>query len=143
MGSEGGDSFQFSAEMHGDGQINQGREVNATNTVNKGDTVTFAQFMSAIEKAVEESERAVPEDVRSEAIEPLKQMAEEEPPETEQEQQTFRARIAGYVAKLEPYVPDIRRTIAAFAEGALSTIPPPAGWVVAGVIEVVRDARRG
>lgn len=140
MSSDSGDAFEFNNTVNGDGaQINQGKNVTATQTNTLGDTITFEQFVQSIK---EQLPREQLEQVQADVLDPLCDIAAEPEPENEQDRVTLKARILAIAEQLEPYTPYIRKTIAAFAEGALSTIPPPASWVIAGCIEVVRDARR-
>ena len=138
-----GDAFEFNNTVNGDGaQINQGKNVTATPTNQIGDQVTFAKFAAAIERDVaDDCDPDQAEVLREDVLDPLCQIAEQPEPDSEQDRLTLKARIMELLSKLEPYTPYIRKTIAAFAEGALSTLPPPTGWIVAGCIEVVRDAR--
>lgn len=108
-------------------------------TVEGGSAIDLDDVFRGIRDSIPEAES---EPMVRDVVQPLREIAAESEPENEQDRTTLKARIAEYTAKLEPYAPYIRQTIAAFAEGALSTIPPPASWVVAGVVEVVRDARR-
>lgn len=101
--------------------------------------LTFERFVQTLREQIppEQLKKA-----QAEIIGPLCEIAAEPEPGSEQDSQSLRSRIAKVLENLEPYSPYIRRTVAAFTEGALSTIPPPASWVIAGCIEVVRDARR-
>jgi hypothetical protein len=138
-----GDAFEFNNTVHGDGaQINQGKNVTATPTNQLGDQLTFDKFAAAIERDI--ATDCAPDQaevVREDVLKPLREIAAQEEPTNEQDRTTLKARIMELLEKLEPYAPYIRKTIAAFAEGALMTLPPPAGWIIAGCIEVVRDAR--
>jgi hypothetical protein len=136
-------AFEFNNNVTGDGaQINQGQNVTATQTNQIGSTITFEQIASAIEKDIAaECDPDQAEVVREEVLAPLCEIAKQDVPANEQDAVTLRARIASLLEKLEPYAPYIRKTLAAFAEGALSTLPPPAGWIIGGVMEVVRDHR--
>ncbi len=111
-----------------------------SNTMNNGGVAaTFEQFIQAMREAIPPEQL---ESVQAEVLNPLTDIAAEPEPTNEQDRITLKARIATLLSQLEPYSPYIRKTVAAFAEGALSTIPPPASWIIAGCIEVVRDARR-
>ncbi len=111
-----------------------------SNTMNNGGVAaTFEQFIQAMREAIPPEQL---ESVQAEVLNPLTDIAAEPEPTNEQDRITLKARIATLLSQLEPYSPYIRKTVAAFAEGALSAIPPPASWIVAGCIEVVRDARR-
>lgn len=104
-----------------------------------GVAIDLDAVFRAILDGVPEPDRPAME---QEAIVPLRELAAADPPANEQDRQTLMARVMEYASHLEPYVPYIRRTLAAFAEGALSTLPPPASWVMGGIMEVVRDHRR-
>lgn len=136
-----GNNFEINNKVSGGAQqqnIGQsGGE--ATMNVTQGDSVTFEQFAAAIKEAIPEADR---ERVVAEVVEPLADIANQPPPDDAQERSDWKAKIYEYAAKLEPYAPYLRKTLAAFAEGALKTIPPPASWVVGGVMEVVKDHRK-
>ena len=138
-----GDAFEFNNTVNGDGaQINQGKNVTATQTNQIGDQLTFEQFAAAIERDIAndcDPDQAVV--IREDVLEPLREIAAQDEPANEHDRTTLKARISELIRKLEPYAPYIRKTIAAFAEGALMTLSPPAGWIIAGCVEVVRDAR--
>jgi len=104
-----------------------------------GGPITISDFLGAIKAELPEAEQAR---VEVEILAPLREAAAQPEPTNEQDRTTLKARIYGYLSQLEPYTPYIRKTLAAFAEGALSAIPPPASWVIAGCVEVVRDARK-
>lgn len=107
--------------------------------VEGGKTIDLDEVFRAMRDSIPAVERPP---VMADAIEPLREIAVGPAPQTEEEETTLKATILAYVSKLEPYVPYMRKTLAAFAEGALSTLPPPAGWVMGGVMEVVRDHRQ-
>lgn len=135
-----GDAFEFNNTVNGHGaQINQGKNVTATQTNTAGDNSAFDRFLACLKAELPDSHV---NQLDAEVLEPFRKIASEPEPENEQDRLTLKARIMALVANLEPYAPFVRKTIAAFAEGALGTIPPPAGWIIAGCIEVVRDARR-
>lgn len=123
---------------------NQFGDHNTQNMINniQGNGISFEQLLQVIKEGLA-ADLAADEvaAIDKQVLEPLREVGAQPEPENEQDRTTLRARIGALLEKLEPYAPYIRRTLAAFAEGALSTIPPPAGWVVAGVVEVVRDAR--
>lgn len=136
-----GDAFEFNNTINGDGaQINQGKNVTATQTNQYGDTVTFGQFVAAIKTELEQHEDCAK--VEQEILAPLQEIAAQPEPETEEEKATLKTRISGYLAALGPYVPYIRKAVAAFADGALRSMGPPAGWIVGGLLEVIRDHRQ-
>lgn len=124
----------------GAGAVNQAGKNTATIHVSGGgDSLSFEKFIQAIKEQIPEDQI---ESVQAEVLDPLSDIAAEPEPTNQQDALTLKARILDIVEKLEPYAPYVRKTIAAFAEGAMSTIPPPASWVIGGCIEVVRDARR-
>lgn len=99
---------------------------------------SFEEFIKALQEKIPAQEV---EAAQAEILEPLREIAQQPEPENEQDRLTLKARIIEIAERLAPYTPYIRKTIAAFAEGAIMTLPPPASWVVAGCLEVVRDAR--
>lgn len=99
--------------------------------------VSFAEFIRTLKEQIPAEQLPEAADV----IEQLEDIATQPEPETSDEKQTLMSRIGDLVKRLEPYTPYIRKTIAAFAEGALLTLPPPSGWIISGCIEVIRDAR--
>lgn len=129
------------------GQNNIGKtdiagDQNQTNNYG-GTSITFEQFIQAIKEQLPVEQL---EQVQSEVLDPLCDIAAEPEPDSEQDRVTLKARIMAIVEKLEPYTPYIRKTIAAFAEGALLAVPGAGlAWgakcIIAGCIEVVRDAR--
>jgi len=136
-------AFEFHNNVTGDGaQINQGQNVTASQTNQIGSTITFEEVAAAIERDIaNDCDPDQAEVVREEVLGPLCEIANQGLPANEQDAVVLRSRIARLLEQLEPYAPYIRKTLAAFAEGALGTLPPPAGWIIGGVMEVVRDAR--
>ncbi len=115
-----------------------------------GDGHTFNQNNSSdqnndLEKILKLIVDGVPEEHRSvieqDVIEPLRVIASEELPKDPGKQETVKDRIMACIGKLEPYLPYIRKTAAAFADGALRSMAPPAGWIIGGLLEVIRDHR--
>lgn len=113
-------------------------------TVNHGDTtITFSAIVEKIREEIPEGELVDFEAV----MVPLEEAAAGEEPTSEQDRVTTKEWIFEQVAKLGPFVPHIRKSIAAFGEGALGklaagALPPPGSWIVAGVIEICRDNRQ-
>lgn len=112
-------------------------------TVNHGDvTITFEEIVKTIREEIPEGELIDFNDV----MQPLEDVANEELPASEEEKVSLKEKIFAMAERLGPFVPHIRKSIAAFGEGALgklasSSLPPPSSWVVAGVIEICRDNR--
>lgn len=138
-----GDSFSFNNNVTGDkNQLNQGKTVKAS-MVNKGDTNDldfFAQLRESLKQEAPDTDTV--SRAEQEVIKPLEDLCGVDLPESEAEQKTLKEKIYELVRNLDPYVPYIRKTIAAFAEGALKTVPPPISWVVGGCMEVVREHRQ-
>jgi hypothetical protein len=116
-----------------------------------GDGHTFNQKNGGeqpadLEKVLKLIVEGVPEEhretIEKDVIEPLRTIAAEPAPETPRKQATVKAKIMEHLAKLEPFLPYIRKTAAAFADGALRSMGPPAGWIVGGLLEVIRDHRQ-
>lgn len=107
-------------------------------------SITFEQVMQSLAEAIpDEGERGI---VEQDIIQPLREIADQQEPKTEQERLTLKDRIMSLTEMLKPYLPEVRKAIAAFGDGALGklasgALPPPASWVVAGVIEICRDNR--
>lgn len=106
---------------------------------NSGQEVDLDHFFRGLRDSLPDEVR---EQITKASIEPLRKVAAGQEPKTEDERSSLKAKIFEYAAMLEPYIPYIRRTLAAFASGALRTLPPPASWVVGGVLEVVEDHRK-
>lgn len=110
-----------------------------------GGAGNFEAFLAELKKEIAAIPDANVAQVEQEVIEPLRVIAAEPKPENAEAEVTLRTRIGAIIDKLAPYTPYIRRTIAAFAEGALLASSPlgyVAKIIVAGCVEVVRDARR-
>jgi hypothetical protein len=143
-----GNAFEINTNISGGAQqqnIGQSGGTASLHVDQSSSAVTFDRFLAELSKNIETQsavQSASGNDLNKTVYEPLKEIAESEEPTNEQDRITLKARIATLLSQLEPYAPYIRKTVAAFAEGALSAIPPPASWIVAGCIEVVRDARR-
>lgn len=108
-------------------------------TVEGGGKIDLDELFRGIANEIPEADR---EKVTEEVVKPLREIAGEKEPESDEEKTSLKERILAIANKLEPYTPYIRKTVAAFAEGALKTIPPPASWVVGGCLEVVRQERK-
>ncbi len=136
-------SFEFNNTQTGAGSQNiQGYNASGNLSNQAAGPVTFDGFMEALRKGCSDGAGPMYEKVNEDVLEPLEEIAQMEEPTTEKGAMSLKKRIASYVEKLQPYAPFIRKTLAAFAEGALSTMPPPASWVAGGCMEVIRDARR-
>lgn len=88
--------------------------------------------------------KSTPEEKRPDLVpvlEELEKASDQKLPETEEQKQSLKDSILAQVSKLEPFVPYIRQTLAAFTEGALKTIPPPTSWIIGGCLEVCRQER--
>lgn len=121
------------------GQNNIASEIHGNQVYNHqaSSTLNIQQVLAAIQQSTPEEQRAEIDPI----IEGLEQAATTPLPETEEEQQSLKDSIWDYINKLDPYVPYIRKTLAAFTEGALKTIPPPASWVIGGCLEVCKQER--
>lgn len=129
-------------KIDGESQNVIGDNNTVSNTMGEEGKPSLNKLMEALRKGVQEASPEAYEQVNKDVLEPLEEIARGEAPKTEREEKSLRKKIGGYIQKLEPFLPSIRKTAAAFAEGALSTIPPPASWVMGGCMEVIRDARR-
>lgn len=101
--------------------------------------ISLELFLSKLQENLPQEERPK---VDPEVIDPIKELASQELPDSPEEQQTLKEKIVGYLKKLEPYTPYLRKTLAAFTEGALKTLPPPASWVIGGALEVCKQERQ-
>lgn len=104
-------------------------------------TQAFGQTITP-EKIVDEIAEAIPEDKREELIEPIRaeiKALAAIPIADIPKQQTVMDRASELASKLIPYAPQIGARIATFTEAALSTITPPVGWLIAGVLATVRS----
>jgi hypothetical protein len=128
-------SFNFTNNVDGDGtNIAQGQAVTQTITQNFGNSVTPDQVVDAIAQAI-------PEPVRDEVMEPIraeiKQLAAV--PVADVPKETVLEKASKLAEKLIPYAPQIGTRIAVFTEAALSTIAPPVGWLISGILATVRS----
>lgn len=141
-----GDAFSFDQTFNVTGdqnQILQGKneKITIANTKTMGDEIDFfAELRKGLQQ--ESSDPKVVQQAERDAIRPLEDLCKQPLPESEADQKKLKEKIFDMVRGLDPYVPYVRKTIAAFAEGALKTIPPPISWAVGGCLEVIRDHRR-
>lgn len=141
-----GNKFEINNTVNGGAQqlnIGQSGGKAELNADQSGPAITFEQFIQTLRQNLPADQI---DSVQADVLDPLNELAAEPEPENEQDRVTLKARIMSLVEKLEPYTPHIRKTIAAFAEGALLAVPGAnlawgAKCVIAGCIEVVRDAR--
>lgn len=96
------------------------------------------KFFEMVRGAVPDGDK---EAVQADVIAPIQAEIDGYGSGSESSDDDIKARIMHALGKLSPYAPYLRRTVAAFAEGALKTVPPPISWIVGGCLEVIRQER--
>jgi hypothetical protein len=110
-----------------------------TQNIGGSDNIDFEKILALIIESIPEQHR---KEVEADVCDPIRDIASEDIPEDKEKQEEVKSTIMSYLSKLEPYIPYIRQTVAAFADGALRSMGPPIGWVVGGLLEVIKDHRQ-
>lgn len=151
MTGNDGDNYSFSSEVHGQQQINVGQKGGKAeqNYYASSGGLTVEEFFDGLETVLKELNESKQQVVRTEAVVPLREAAVAEqkaakeadvapavPPE---KRESF---MKKYGAKLIPYAPLIARCVAAFTEASLKSLVE-SNWVVAGVVAIAGEVKRG
>lgn len=138
--------INFNMQISGQGhQVNAGERVEAKQVHNHGGKQQLDP-KELLKMLREDLQKEIPQDmpkIEEEFFVPAEEFLQQESlPEDPEEQESLKSRSAQIIEKVKPYLPFARQTIAAFAEGALvAACPPPAGWLVGGLLEVIRQNR--
>lgn len=105
----------------------------AIQNVHQETSVSFEDFARQVESLIADDKRS---EVAA-ALDPLREIAASEPPDDEESKRSLLDRIGEYAGRLAPYAPQIKYVVSKFTKGALESLPPPAGWIVSGILKVI------
>lgn len=136
----------FNIDIHGGNNQNvfgDGATVTQNNSVGGSVHVEINRLLKDFEASVPAELHA---ELQAEVLQPLQALAEVKVPEedlkdeakAEQAKKTLWERSKEIAANAAKFLPYLKKPAAAFALGALKTIPPPISWAVGGFLEVAR-----
>lgn len=136
-----GDAFEFNNTVHGDGaQINQGKQVSATQTNSSAEKVTANRVFDAVAESLAELPEAGREEFEAQVIEPLRLMANL--PIAQQQEPSTLEKAQALFERLSPFAPTINKAVLAFGEASLTALAS-SNPIVSGLLATVKAIKGG